>query len=167
MIKKVILVLAAAVTLPFAINAQKFGVVNVESVITAMPDYAKVGEQINEASKRYENEFKKLQEEFDKKYAEFQKLGADEPESIKERRMQELNELAQKMDQFRNTAQQDLQKQQQTLMAPIEQRLVEAIKAVGQEGSYTFILQDNMPAYVGGDVKDITPDVKAKLGITN
>ena len=165
MIKKVILVLAAAIALPIAINAQKFGVVNVETVITSMPEYTKVGDQIAEASKRYEDEFKKLQDEFDKKYAEFQGLGADVPDSIKERRMTELNELAQKMDQFRSTAQQDLQKQQQTLMAPIEQRLIEAIKTVGKEGGYTFILQDGQAIYTGGDFTDLTTTVKSKLGI--
>ena len=165
MIKKVVLVLAAAIALPLAINAQKFGMVNVETVITSMPEYGKVGDQIAEASKRYEDEFKKLQDEMDKKYTEYQGLGADVPDSIKERRMTELNELAQKMDQFRATAQQDLQKQQQTLMAPIEQRLIEAIKSVGQEGGFTFILQEGMPLYTGSDVQDVTPLIKQKLGI--
>lgn len=165
MIKKLIMVLAVAVALPIAMNAQKFGVVNVEEVMTSLPDFKTMQNQLEEASKRYDEEYKKLQEEFDKKYAEFQGLAKDTPESILERRMAELKELDQKMQQFRNTATQDLQRQQQTLMAPIEQKLMEAIKAVGQEGSYTFIFQEGMAAYQGNDVQNVTPQVKTKLGI--
>lgn len=165
MIKKLIMVLAVAVALPIAMNAQKFGVVNVEEVMTSLPDFKTMQNQLEEASKRYDEEYKKLQEEFDKKYAEFQGLAKDTPESILERRMAELKELDQKMQQFRNTATQDLQRQQQTLMAPIEQKLMEAIKAVGQEGSYTFIFQDGMAVYQGNDVQNVTPQVKTKLGI--
>lgn len=165
MIKKLILVVAVAIALPVVANAQKFGVVNADEIITALPDFTKMQEQITEASKSYEEEFKKLQEEFDKKYTEFQGLAADTPDSIKERRMSELQELNQKIQQFRNTAEQDLQRQQQTLMAPIEQKLMEAINSVGSEGGYTFIFQDGMAAFTGKDVINVTADVKTKLGI--
>lgn len=165
MLKKAILVMAAAIALPVAMCAQKFGVVDAQSVLTALPEFTKMQEQITEASKKYEDEFKKLSEEMDKKIAEYQALGQDAPQSIRERRESELQEFDQKIQQFRNTASQDLQRQQQTLMAPIEQKLIEAIKAVGQEGSYTFILQDGSALYQGTDVVDVTPAVKAKLGI--
>lgn len=165
MIKKILLVVAVAIALPVVANAQKFGVVNADEIITALPDFKQMQEQITEASKSYEEEFKKLQDEFNKKYSEFQGLAADTPDSIKERRMTELQELDQKIQQFRNTAEQDLQRQQQTLMAPIEQKLMEAINAVGSEGGYTFIFQDGMAAFTGKDVVNVTNDVKTKLGI--
>ena len=165
MIKKIIMVVAAAILLPIAANAQKFGIVNGEEIFNALPEVAKIQEQITEASKRYEDEFKKLQDEFDKKYTEFQNIDSNTPDSIKERRMAELQELDQKMQQFRQTAQQDLQRQQQTLIAPVEQKIMEAINAVGQEGGFTFIFPDGMASYSGKDVINVTADVKAKLGI--
>ena len=157
MIKKIAIALAAvAIALPAA--AQKFGVVDANSIFTAMPETTAANNQLNEASKKYEDEF-------NKQFGEYQQLAADTPAAIKERREKELQELDQKMQQFRQTAQQDLQKQQQTLLAPIETKIHEAIKAVGQEGGYTFIFQQELPVYVGADVKDITADVKAKLGV--
>lgn len=165
MIKKLILVLAVAIALPVAMNAQKFGVVNADEVLTAMPDFTKMQDQLAEASKQYEDEFKKLQEEMNKKFTEYQSLAKDTPDSIRERREAELQELDQKLTQFRNAAQQDLQRQQQTLMAPIEQKLMEAISAVGQEGGYTFILQDGQALFQGKDVVNVTAEVKAKLGL--
>lgn len=165
MIKNVILALLIA--LPLSVFAQKFGVVETEPVLTSMPEYAAMQTQVNEASKKYEDELNKLKEEMNKKFTEYQALEKDTatPESIKERRMQEMQELDQKIQQFTNTAMQDLQRQQQQLMAPIEQKFMDACKAVGQEGGYTFILPQGMALYVGSTVEDVTPLIKAKLGI--
>jgi len=165
MLKKVIIALAFAFALPVLAAAQKFGTVDVNAIFSAMPESQAAQNQLTEASKKYEDEFKKLQEEFDKKFQEYQGLAADTPANIKERREQELQELSNKMQQFRNTAAQDLERQNQTLIAPIEQKLNEAIKAVGQEGSFTFIFQNGMPLFAGKEVIDITATVKAKLGI--
>ena len=40
-----------------------------------------------------------------------------------------------------------------------------AIQSVGDEGSFTFIFENQIPVYVGKDAVDVTPLVKTKLGI--
>ena len=55
MFKKIILVLA--LILPMSVFAQKFGVVDIDAIMQAMPETAAAQEQLNEASKKYENEF--------------------------------------------------------------------------------------------------------------
>ncbi|MCD8388035.1 MAG: OmpH family outer membrane protein [Bacteroidales bacterium] len=165
MIKKAIL--AILIALPMSVFAQKFGVVDVESIISAMPEYATVQKQIADASQKYQDEFDKLNEEMNKKVTEYQTLDQDAttPQSIKERRIQEIQELDNKIQQFRNTASQDIARQQQQLMAPVEQKFQEAITSVGQEGGYTFIFQKGVALYDGAGVVDVTSAVKAKLGV--
>lgn len=165
MIKKIILAIVFA--LPMSVFAQKFGVVDVEAIITNMSEYAAVQTQVNAASQKYQEEFDKLQEEMNKKMTEYQNLDKDTttPESIKERRIQEIQELNDKINQFRNTATQDLQRQQQQLMAPVEQKFNDALQAVGQEGGYTFIFPNGVALYTGSTAIDVTNEVKAKLGI--
>lgn len=163
MIKK--LLLAIVVALPSMALAQKFGVVNAQPIIESMPDMTEARTALEAASKKYEDEFKNLQEEFNKKYTEFQGMNDETPQTIKDRRLSELQELDQKMNQFRTTASQDLQRQQEQLMAPIQQKVMTAIQAVGAEGDYTMIFENNVPIYVGKNVEDITPQVKAKLGL--
>lgn len=165
MIKK--LLLAILIAFPCSALAQKFGVVDVQLIFQAMPETTAAQTQLTEASKKYEDEFAKLNEEMNKKVTEFQTLSQDTttPESIKQRRMEEMQELDNKIQQFRNTASQDLQRQQEQLMAPIEQKIAEAVKAVGQEGNYTFIFQNGAALYNGVSVEDVTPAVKAKLGV--
>lgn len=167
MLKKIIIALLVA--LPLSAAAQKFGTVDVDQVVNAMPEMTEVQNQLTEASKKYEAEFQKLQEQANKLYTEFQQIADDPntPQTIKERRMQEIQELGNKIEQFRNTATQDLQRQQGQLMAPIQAKLSDAIKAVGQEGGYTFIFPaaPDLLLYQGADVVDVTTIVKDKLGI--
>lgn len=164
MIKRILL--AILIALPLCGFAQgKFGTVDVQTIIQAMPDFTAMQSQLETSSKTYEAEFQKLREEFNKKYTDFQQLDENSPQSIKERRMQELQELDQKIQQFQATASQDLQRQQEQLMAPIQTKLQDAIKAVGDEGSFTFIFENMAAAYTGRDVVDVTPLVKNKLGL--
>lgn len=165
MIKR--LILAVLIALPVSLMAQKFGVVDVEAIITKMPEYTAMQKQIEEASAKYQTEFDKLNEEINKKFTELQELDKDAatPSSIKERRLQEVQELDQKMQQFRNTVNQDLQRQQAQLMAPIEQKFQDAVKTVGNEGNFVFIFQKGMSLYEGAMVEDCTKAVSAKLGL--
>ena len=166
MFKKIILVLA--LILPMSVFAQKFGVVDIDAIMQAMPETAAAQEQLNEASKKYEHEFQKLQEELQKLYTDFQAIQDDPntPQTIKERRMQEIQTRAANVDNFRNTASQDLQRQHEQLLAPIQQKLLDAIKAVGQDGNFTFIMpNEGILLYTGSDVSNVTNEVKAKLGV--
>lgn len=166
MFKKILLVIAVA--LPMSAMAQKFGVVDIESVFTAMPETTAMQTQLQETSKKYEDEFMKLQEEVNKLYADYQTIqeDANTPASIKERRLQEVQDRYAKVQQFRETAQQDLAKLEQQLSTPIQQKLTDAIKAVGAEGGYTFIMpNEGLLLYTGTDVTDVTPMVRTKLGL--
>lgn len=167
MFKKILLVLAVA--LPMTAAAQKFGTVRLDEVFSAMPESTEMQNTLAEASKKYEAEFQKLQEEVNKLYTDFQTIqnDANTPDAIKERRMQEIQDRASKVEQFRQTATQDLQRQQEQLMAPIQSKINEAVKTVGKEGSFTFIFPEE-PAlilYQGTDVTDVTALVKTKLGL--
>lgn len=167
MLKKIIIALLVA--LPLSAAAQKFGTVDIDQVVSAMPEVAEMQTQLTEASKKYEAEFQKLVEELNKLVTEFQAIqnDANTPETIKERRMQDIQERQTKVEQFRTTATQDLQRQQEQLMAPIQAKMTEAIKAVGQEGGFTFVFpaDPGLVLYQGADVVDLTATVKAKLGI--
>ena len=126
---------------------------------------AEAEEQIAAASKTYEDEFSKLRDEMDKKYAEYQALDAATPQAIKDRRMQELQELSNRIQAFSEQAQQDLARQQQTLAAPIQDKITNAIKKVGADNGFTFIFPKGLAAYSGADVVDCTDMVKAALGV--
>ena len=163
--KKILLALLVAIPMFAFAHAPKFGVVNTQTIAEAMPELKAAQEQVQASTQKYEEELKKLQEKIEKDFADFQALDANTPESIKERRMQDIQQQEQKMQQFHSTAMQDLQRQQAALMAPIQEKIQSAIQAVGKENNLTFIFESNVPLYVGTDVTDVTSMVRTKLGI--
>ena len=66
------IILAIAVALPMSMFAQKFGVVNLETVFSAMPESNTMQTALQEASDKYKTEFQQLREELDKLYAAYQ-----------------------------------------------------------------------------------------------
>ncbi|MBD5180863.1 MAG: OmpH family outer membrane protein [Bacteroidales bacterium] len=166
MFKKFIIALCVAV--PAFVSAQvKLGVADVEAVFAAMPETAAANTQLQEAQNKFQSEYKTLEEEMNKKVAEFQQLQNDPntPQSIKERRIQDMQDMDERAKQFMATAQQDLQRQQAQLMQPIQEKLVNAIKAVGAENGFTMIFPIGQALYESPDVVDVTDMVRAKLGI--
>ena len=161
MIKR--LLIAILIALPMTVFAQKFGVINTQALLESMPEAKQVSEQLQASSNSYQEEFNKLQAEYQKKYDEFQALDDSTPQTIKDRRVQEMQEIESKIYQFRQTAEQDIQRQQQQLMAPLQERVMKAIQTVGDEGGYTFIFENLVPVYAGKDVTDVTETVKALL----
>ena len=164
MFKKILLV--AALLIPMLASAQtlKIGLVDQSEILSKMPETEAAQKQIAEVSKKYEDEYAKLTEEMNRRLEEFKQMKPDELPAIKERKARELEDYQTKMAQFEQNAMQDLNKMNQELMAPIVQKIRSAI---GKEGSYSLIQDKNpqLTIYFASPVVDITPEVKAKLGL--
>ena len=170
MLKKIALVLMLA--LPMGVFAQnlKFGHINAQEIVSAMPEFAKAQSDIEALDKQLTSELQRTQEEFNKKYQEFQQAIAKDslPANIAGRRQKELQDMMQRQEQFQQEAQQQMQKAQADAMAPIYKKLDDAIKAVGAaEGViYIFDLARTPVAYVNESQSiNLTPKVKTQLGI--
>ena len=162
MLKKIAL-LVVMFALPLGAMAQtKFAHMNSQEVIITMPEYTKAQADLDAMSKEYQTEMQRTQEEFNKKYQEFLAQADSLP-----RRQKELQDMAQRQEQFQQEAYQSMQKAQQDAMTPIYKKLDEAIQAVGKaEGVvYIFDLARTPIPYVGTQSIDVTAKVKTQLGI--
>lgn len=155
--------------LPFAgvVSAQdaKIAFVNTTDVINSMPEFSDMKKKMEELNAKYQKELETMQGEFQKKYSAFVAQQDSLTENIKVRRMQEIQDMQQRMDNFVQVAQQDVNKQQQDLIAPIQQKMADAIKAVGSEQGYTYIIDPQVLLYTGPNAIDATSMVKTKLGL--
>ena len=115
------------------------------------------------ANDKYQAQAKTLQDEYTKKLSELEAL--EKAKSNTDAKVKELQDLQVRMQNFQQQASSDLQKQQETLMAPIQQKLMNAIQAVGAKGGYAGIYDASVLLYRGTQVEDITAKVKAELGI--
>ena len=161
------LVFAAMLMVSVGAYSQKFAHVNSQEVFQKMPDLKQVETDMATLNESYKTEITKMEEEYAKKLKEFQAQADSLEENIKLRRMQEVQELQQRIENFYQVAQQDIQKKQQEYLAPVQQKVQEAIKTVGTEQGYTYIFDSAVMLHIGADATDATPIVKQKLGITN
>jgi len=145
----------------------KFGHVNTQEIIQAMPEYTKAKSEIDALQAQYEADLKSMQDELQKKGEAFEKEQATLPENIKTRRQQELQDMYTKIQQSFQDNQQALQKASQDKMQAITTKVVDAIKSVGQSGGYVYIMEmgAGIP-YISTTLStDVTAQVKAQLGL--
>ena len=106
-----------------------------------------------------------MNDEYTKKYSDFIAQQDSLTENIKMRRMQELEDMQQRTQNFIQISRQDFDKKQGELFAPIQDKLKKAIDEVGAEKGYIYILDPQIVLFKGNAAVDATQFVKAKLGI--
>ena len=159
------LIVTIMLALPMLAAAQKFGHVNTQEVFSQMPEVAQVKLKMDTINSQYENQLASMNEEFQKKYQDYQAQEATMAAAVKQIRQQELQEMQQRIQLFYSPAEQDIQKKQQELIAPVHEKMAKAIKAVGERDGYTYIFDSASMVHIGADAIDATPAVKKELGI--
>ena len=148
---------------PLATFAQKFGKVNTQTIMQALPEIAKVNGELQAQQKTYENDLKSMQDELQRQSDSYVKGKSTMNVTAQKQKEQELQTLYQKIQQTYQDNQQALQKKQQDLMQPIVTKVRNAIDAVGKTGGYTFIFEDGVAVYTGANVEDVTSKVQAEI----
>jgi outer membrane protein len=154
-----------ALVLPVLASAQKIGHINSQEVMALMPETKKMAHDLDSIQNVYENQLANMQEEFNKKLAEFQQQQSTMTANVREFRQQELAEMEQRMQVFYQTIQKELQAKQVELLQPVQNKLLEAINKVAAAQTCTYVVDRASVLYVGADATDLTPAVRAELGI--
>ena len=93
----------------------------------------------------------------------------NDEQSKMENQESELQEMQQRIIAFRTSAIQDLQKKQQELIAPLLQKVKDAVQQVGVNNGFTYIFEREQGAgllvFAGSKSVDVTPLVKKQLGV--
>ena len=166
--KRILVIIVAL--LPLVLMAQaRIGIVNSQQLFDLMPEKAAAEAQLKALSDRYHAEYELLQGEFDKKYADYQTVAADAsmPETIKERRVHELQESDKKMREFERRAADDIASQRAALTKPITDKIQAAIRQAGEQGGFDLVFDTAVTpvAYAGPATIDLMPMVKSLLGL--
>ena len=91
------LVLMLMLLAPMTMMAQKFGKVNTQTIMQALPDVAKANGELEALQKQKDNELKAMQEEFQRKADEYQKGASTMNATAKQQKETELQGLQQKL----------------------------------------------------------------------
>ncbi|GBU07080.1 hypothetical protein AwDysgo_04110 [Bacteroidales bacterium] len=146
-------------------NHLKLAHVNSMEIFNAMPETGTAETEIANMNQSIRTELETMEEEYRKKSTEFYQQQDSLTQSIKVRRMQEVNDLRERIQTFYESADQDIKTKTQELNAPIVQKIQNAIKAVGDEQGFTHMMEAGAFLYISPKAIDATPFVKAKLGL--
>ena len=165
---KKILTIAVCAMLAITASAQKFGNINMSEVFEAMPEKAQVQKDMEALQAKYETELSKMGDEYQKKVSDYLAEQEGLEKNIAEARAQEIDQLQQRIQNFREMAAKDLQTQQQAKVAPIIEKINKAIQAVGEKEGFTYIYavsQGNIVYFSPTQCIDVLPLVKKELGL--
>ena len=164
--KKLIILLV--MFLPFCLKAQqaqKIAYVNVGEVMMAMPEADKAEKDLVAFRENLTKELNTMQDEFNKKYQAYVAERDSLTENIRLKRESDLTDLQQRTQNYMQQADSEYKAKQEELFKPIQDKVASAIKAVGDEKGYTFIITPEVLLYVNPNAEKATAAVKAKLGI--
>ena len=150
---------------PLTVFAQKFGHVDAQAVMQSLPEFIKARGEIEALSKQYENDMKAMQDEIQRKSDEYDKSKSTMNATQQQEVETNLQQMIQKFQQAYQDNQQALQKAQQEKMQPIMNKIMTAIRNVGKDGGYVYIMDvsTGIPYISDTLSKDVTNDVKAEM----
>lgn len=167
--KKLFLTMALSLCTLFAVQAQKYATVDMEYILKNIPAYERANEQLNQQSKRWQGEVETLLSEAEELYKTYQSESAflsDEQRVEREEAIiakeKEASELKRKY--FGPSG--ELYKKRESLMAPIQEEIYNAIKEICETKKYTMVIDKSSAGSIiySAPSIDISSDVLAKLG---
>lgn len=153
-------------------EAQKIGYVNMQDIVTSMPEYAKADTAIAAFQRELGQQFQDMQQEFNTKAQAFIKDSATLSEVAKQAKRAELQDAQNRLYEFNQGSQDRIQQKQAEVLKPVVEKAQQAVHAVAKAKGYSYVISDNGTGDTGeilvvrpaGD--DLTAAVKANLGLS-
>ena len=142
--------------------AQKFGRINTQEIIMAMPETKTMQENMDTFAKELSDNIETMNVEFNTKLQDFQKNYNTFSDAIKEVKEKELNDMQTRTREFQERAQQDYQKKQNELLAPIIDKAKSAIDKVAAAGGFLVVFDTSTGSLAYFDeatLTDVAPAV--------
>ncbi|WP_101690234.1 OmpH family outer membrane protein [Dysgonomonas massiliensis] len=164
MLKKLFVLLL--VLAPVAAFAQdKIAYISAQEIFTKMPEMSEVETALAKKREDVQKQMAALEKQYQETLERYQKDTTQLSESILMDRQKEIQSLEERYRTFVEKSQVEFEQEQQKLLAPLQQKMMNAIKTVGDENGYTYIISREALLYTSSSAIDASAKVKAKLNI--
>lgn len=170
--KKLLLTISLVLCTMLAVKAQKYATVDMEYILKNIPAYERANEQLNQQSKRWQGEIETIVKEAESLYKAYQSESAflsDEQRTAREEAIIAKEKEASELKRKYFGASGELYKKRESLMAPIQEEIYNAIKDICDVKKYTMVIDKSSAGSIiySAPSIDISSDVLAKLGYSN
>jgi outer membrane protein len=153
-------------------TAYKFGHIDSQKLITSLPESEQAQNSLEAEAKSMQDRLETMQVEYNNKvndYVNNDKLAPGDAKKwsdlIKADKEKEIQDLGRRIQEFQETASQEMQNKKNDLYKPIIEKVDKAIKDVDKENKFTYIFDVAAVLYYSEESIDITSMVKAKLAV--
>ncbi len=145
----------------------KFGHINLQELVQLMPERATAETEFNAFQSDLEDVLGEMQQNYQQKLQELEQLGEDASEVKRNAKITELQDIQQRIQNYQQTAQQQIQQKQGELLQPVFDKAEAAIAEVAKEQGliYVFDVGTRVVLYKSNQSMDLLPLAKEKLGI--
>lgn len=146
----------------------RYGTLSREALLQAMPEAKMAHQQMDSLRVQYEREAQYNERNFRRQYSEYLQSQKNMPQAILLKRQRDLQAAMEGALAYRSQAEHLLAQAEKDLYAPLQQRLDEAIRAVGRERGYDAIVNTDVQSHLYLNptlTEDATPWVKMKLNL--
>lgn len=169
--KKLLLIL---MVLAASLNgmAQKFALVDMDYILKNVPAYERANEQLNQVSKKWQAEVEALTSEAQTLYKNYQSQAvflSEEQKTKSEDAIVAKEKEAAELKKKYFGPEGELYKKRESLMAPIQDEIYNAIKDISDQKGYSLVLDRASDAGIifASPKIDISNEVLTKLGYGN
>lgn len=146
-------------------NAQnKMGYISLQELVPHMPEYKKAEQDLVDYQKALAEQLQDYEANYRYKDSVYKADSSKWSAAVREVKRKELNELGIKIMTFQQEAQQQLQRKEQELILPVQQKAVETIRVVAKENGYTYVFSKES-LFVSPPGDDLLQLVARKMGI--
>jgi len=165
-LKKIAVALVLFVATSSYVSAQsKVAHINVQQLLSEMPEMKTAEAELKKLQETYMADIESSMTEFRNKATLYQNEAPSKSKEENEKRALELQENEKNIGQAQQTAQQELQKKQAELFAPISEKAKAAIDKVAAAKGYDYVIDATQGAgLIVANGPDLLADVKKELG---
>jgi outer membrane protein len=120
-------------------QTMKFGHINSEELIQALPEYDSATVKLEKFRKELINALELMSVELNNKNEAYQKESKNLTDIVKQTKEQELYDMNKRIQDFQTNAQTQLQEKQVELFQPIYAKVDKAIKDLGKENGFVYV----------------------------
>ena len=139
--KTLIITLLAFFSVALSAQTVKFGHINTSELVSLMAETDSARVQLQAYQKELIDEMETMQTEYNNKVNTYQQKQATWTAAIRESKEAEIIEMQQRLQQFQQTAQQDLAQLEQNLYAPIIAKAREAVSKIAKDKGLSFVFE--------------------------
>lgn len=163
---KRIIAIGLAALLTLTASAQKIGRVNFSELVQLMPEADAAREALAASQKEAEDTYATMVEEYQTKATQYQQKSASWTAAIRESKEKELYDIQNRIQEFQQSISQELQLQQNQLMAPLYQKAQETVQNLAKSAGLVMVLDSSSALYFDENAtEDLTPKARKALNI--